>query len=369
MTRGGWLRRLACLAGALCGLAAGPSPAQAADPAPGRALYLVGEDWVGRWQDGGLAATADLAGTTVDSVVADEAGGVWLMAWPNGPANSTAGPARLSRRAAATLVPLPVDAAALGAATKDVSVLWPAPVAGRLTLVRTAPDRVDGALLDAATLALDGPWRPLPADAVRPRVLAGGWLAPAPLLVGLDSEPALDPARLLDAATLAPVPVPAWLRPPARLLAVSRTAALVLAAPDTVRVVGLDDGAVWSERRVAAPSVDQLRGALSPDGSTAVVFIKPPDGAGRWPGTAWGTRSGRPLPSDALFIDDGSGRDPAAPRSLACLLPAGAGAIFTRLGPPADRESEAVLLDGPNARRFPLNTAYVQRCVLGEPIR
>lgn len=352
---------------ATLGWLAGCTIAMAQDPGAS-ALYLVGEDWVGRWQDGGVAASTELPGTTIDSIVADRAGGVWLLAWPGAGTNAaTADKARITRYAAATLDAAPLDRARLDAATGNVSALWPAAPAGHIVLVRTAPQGIAAATLDAESLGIDGPWRRLPLDAARPRLLAGHWLAPAPLLVGIDSDPAIDPGQLLDARTFAPdAGAPAGLRAPAILLAVSRSAALVLRAPGKVEVVGLDDGKVRSERRIAVRETGQLRGALSPDGGTAIVFVEPPDGGMHWPGVAWAVASGKDLPSDGLFIDDGAERDPPAARSLACLLPDGAGAIFSLIGQPADRSSEAVLFAGAKARRVPLNTGYVQRCVLGE---
>jgi hypothetical protein len=370
--RPGRLAALAATLGGLLAVCSGTGTETAAQDRDAARLYLVGEDWIGRWHGSGLAASADLGGATIDSVVPDGAGGVWLLAWPDGVGKAAApDKPRITRHAAATLAPLPLDRARLDAASAGVSVLWPAPVSGGLLLVRTAAQGVQVARLDVGapnvgTLAVDGPWRPLRLDAVRPRLLAARWLAPAPMLIGLDSDPAIDPAQLVDARTFASDAAPDWLRPPARLLALSRTAALVLSAPGKVEVVGLDDGAVRSARSVDAREAAHLRGALSPDGGTAIVFVQPPDGGARWPGLAWDAATGNALPSDGLFIDDGSARDPPAARSLACLLPDGKGAIFSLIGAPADRSSEAVLFEGATARRLPLNTAYVQRCVLGE---
>ena len=70
------------------------------------------------------------------------------------------------------------------------------------------------------------------------------------------------------------------------------------------------------------------------------------------------------MPSRDLSIDSGATRELGQARSLACLLPNGAGAIFSLIGQPADRASEAILFQGATSRRVALATAYVLRCVI-----
>jgi hypothetical protein len=105
------------------------------------------------------------------------------------------------------------------------------------------------------------------------------------------------------------------------------------------------------------------RAAVSPDGSTAAAFARPAASGARWPGQAWSTRTGQPIAATGLSIDDGSGRDNGAARSLACLLPNGEGAIFTYVGAPADSHSEYQPFGPYAGRAVPLKGPYVMTCL------
>ena len=171
--------------------------------------------------------------------------------------------------------------------------------------------------LELVTQTLDpqaGQWQPLP-----PPVGTDGTFAPV--------QAARPGAPLLEAGTA--------------LIAISATASLT-AAPGAqgatlLQARSADGQPVGPARSVAGA---QWRAAMSPDGSTVAAFTPGAQTDQPWSGMAWTARTGVTLTTPGLTIDDGSGRENGAARALACLLPGGAGAIFSYIGAPADRYSE-----------------------------
>lgn len=108
------------------------------------------------------------------------------------------------------------------------------------------------------------------------------------------------------------------------------------------------------------------RMAVSPDGSTAAAFAKPSAAHAPWRGRAWNTRTGRRIVAPGLTIDDGARRDNNASRGMGCLLPDGAGAIFTYVGAPADRWSEYQAFGARAGKPVELKTSYVMACIIAE---
>lgn len=183
---------------------------------------------------------------------------------------------------------------------------------------------------------------------------AGAW-RPLPAPLGTDSPdlpvgPSAPAASAVEAgSTLVAVRGEAWLT--AASAAAGGTRLQVRdAAGQTVGPAHTIAGAVW-------------RAALSPDGSTVAAFTPGADKRQAWPGMAWAAATGQTLATPGFSVDDGSARENGAPRTLACLLPRGEGAIFTYLGAPADRWSEFLPFAPGAGTAIRLDTPWVMGCI------
>ncbi|TCJ11612.1 hypothetical protein EZJ19_15175 [Parasulfuritortus cantonensis] len=174
----------------------------------------------------------------------------------------------------------------------------------------------------------------------------------------------LPPPVGTDTAFVPPQPGAADLETGARLVAVQGTGSLVATPADgggtVLQVRGADGKPIGPGHLLAGA---EWRAALSPDGSTAVVFRPGREAGQAWHGLVWLAATGRTIPAPGLGIDDGSVRENGAPRAMACLLPQGEGAIFTYIGAPADRYSEFQSLAPGPSPATKLDTPWVMGCL------